>query len=225
MTRRTGEYWDTAPSPASAAPPSGTPSAGGSPPAERRTRPLRQPRGTRHDTGPRASTQHARHDTVTVVRARAVATRRSPAASPRPAGGEPLTSPEHQPPSPPPSAPGTGGDPPRVPARQSRHRYGTILVRGEPAPSRRAAGSSSRRASTTASSRRARATRGRPAAAAPTREDDYDQSGSQPDDSESGDCDTDSARDDFTSEQTGVPRCRFFAAGYCRQGGQCRFAH
>ena len=56
-------------------------------------------------------------------------------------------------------------------------------------------------------------------------EDGYDQSGSQPDDSESGDCDTDSARDDFTSEQTGVPRCRFFAAGYCRQGDQCRFAH
>ena len=56
-------------------------------------------------------------------------------------------------------------------------------------------------------------------------EDGYDQSGSQPDDSESGDCDTDSARDDFTSEQTGVPPCRFFAAGYCRQGDQCRFAH
>jgi hypothetical protein len=56
-------------------------------------------------------------------------------------------------------------------------------------------------------------------------EDGYDQSGSQPDDSESGDCDTDSARDDFTSEQTGVPRCRFFAAGYCRQGDKCRFAH
>ena len=40
-----------------------------------------------------------------------------------------------------------------------------------------------------------------------------------------GDRDTDSARDDFTSEQTGAPRCRFFAAGYCRQGDQCRFAH
>ena len=59
----------------------------------------------------------------------------------------------------------------------------------------------------------------------PDAEDGYDQSGSQPDDSESGDCDTDRARDDFTSEQTGVPRCRFFAAGYCRQGDQCRFAH
>ena len=52
-----------------------------------------------------------------------------------------------------------------------------------------------------------------------------DQSGSQPDGSESGDCDTDSARDDLTSEQTGVPRCRFFAAGDCRQGDKCRFAH
>ena len=56
-------------------------------------------------------------------------------------------------------------------------------------------------------------------------EDGYDQSGSQPDGSESGDCDTDSARDDLTSEQTGVPRCHFFAAGDCRQGDRCRFAH
>ena len=56
-------------------------------------------------------------------------------------------------------------------------------------------------------------------------EDGYDQSGSQPDGSESGDCDTDSARDDLASEQTGVPRSRFFAAGDCRQGDQCRFAH
>ena len=56
-------------------------------------------------------------------------------------------------------------------------------------------------------------------------EDGYDQSGSQPDGSESGDCDTDSARDDLTSEQTGAPRCRLFAAGDCRQGDKCRFAH